>query len=882
MNLFEYDISIIMPIYNAEDFLEESLISILNQDDKKIKYEVLMINDGSTDRSEQICHRYETKYKNFKYYYKENSGVSATRNVGIDSAKGKYILFLDSDDMLTSETLGHVFHLFERFQNVSDILTYPLKKYIDGEEVDHLRSKNYYTEGIFKIDNFTKLNQVTINTVIKNLPKEERIYFNTDLKQSEDALFNTRMVMKNESIIISSKGAYLYRTDHHSTVNNFANPAAIKGMLLDFFNELIKLQKDGELHSYIQSNILYEINWRFRGNVLYPNYLDTESRKKWDNSFQKIMDYINIDTIMNQDHMDIYHKFYFIDKYKGNITIDYDSAGINYYSGKEKFLSVKQFTIVFSKMSKKGNMINVYGFLKSPLLKYIVDDLQLVMRKNEIDQKINLIPGSTDSYYKAKIKVADFYDVNFSIPLDEDGEYEFWVIYKGLEYKVTHYFKESVFFPKEIKLKSTIIDGKVLSYQEKTDKELFKISVSSDQKEIKNVRKLFSRTLRDRKYFRLFTFYKYYELSKNYYSKRNIWLYTDRIGVFDNAFIQFKHDLTKKDKTDRYYIISQEDINDERIKDIPKKNLIIRNSNKHKILFVFSSMVLTSFKDYEEYCPLSYQFYSTFYSIMNFKLIYLQHGVLHAHTPWLYSKSRTGIDRFLVSSKHEAENLIKNYGYNDDELIKTGMPRLMKEANPKINKKDKILFAPSWRISITRGQKEGEWYTDKDEFKNSIFYKEIMSFLTDDRLEKILNESGFEIDIKLHPIFKEMTPLFKTKNEKINVVESALELSEYKVLITDFSSFLFDFIENHTKILMFYPDYDYFVSGNHIYNKLDFDLSPISEEYKDANSLIIKLKKIIETDAELSTEELEFYNEFFYDVVNRKEALYQELISINQ
>lgn len=882
MQKFDYDISIIMPIYNAEEYIEESLNSILNQDDKDVTYEVLMINDGSKDKSEEICLKYSENYDNFKYIYKENSGVSATRNIGLDIAKGKYILFLDSDDMLTSETLGHIFHLFEKFQNESDILTYPLNKYIDGEEIEHLRSKNYYTEGLFKVDNFSNLNQVTINTVVKNLPKDERCYFNTKLKQSEDALFNTQMIMKNKKIIISSKGAYLYRTEHKSTVNNFANPAAIKGMLLDFFNELIKLQEDGGLHTYIQSNILYEINWRFKGNVLYPNYLGTEEREKWDQAFQKIMNYISIDTIMNQDHMDIYHKYYFIDKYKGNIKLDYDSAGINYYSNKEKFLTVKQFTMVFSKMTKSDDRINVYGFLKSPLLQYLIQDLKFVVRTIEGDQKIELKPNSTENYYKSKIPVAEFYDFEIELLLEDGMEYEFWIIYKGLEYKITPYFRNNVYFQKELGLNSVILNNKVLSYQSKTEKDLFKISVSTDKDKITETKKELSNKLMSRKHLRLFVFNKYYQMSKKYYNGQNIWLYTDRIGVFDNSFIQFQHDLNIRDGVKRYYIISEENINDERLKNIPKKNLVIRNSNKHKILFVFSKLVLTSFKDYEEYCPLSNQFYNTFYSVMKFKLIYLQHGILHAHTPWLYSRHYTNVDKFVVSSALETDNLVTNYGYRENQLIKTGMPRLIKKDPANIKRKNKILFAPSWRISITRGQKDGAWITDKDEFRNSVFYKGLIEFLKNEELNKLLEKFDFDIDIKLHPIFREMSPLFSVQNDRINVVDNDLELSEYKILITDFSSFLFDFIENNTKILMYYPDYDYFVSGNHIYNQLDFDLTPISKDYKEASELIKKLEETFESNCELSADESSFYNNFFYEVENRKESLYKELKKISE
>lgn len=93
-----YKISVIIPIYNMEKYLEKCLDSVLNQTLKDI--EVIAINDGSKDSSIEILKRYEKKYKNLKVYNNENMGISATRNFGIEKATGEYIAFIDSDDFV--------------------------------------------------------------------------------------------------------------------------------------------------------------------------------------------------------------------------------------------------------------------------------------------------------------------------------------------------------------------------------------------------------------------------------------------------------------------------------------------------------------------------------------------------------------------------------------------------------------------------------------------------------------------------------------------------------------------------------------------------------------------------------------------------------------
>lgn len=95
--------SVIIPVYNAARTLRRCLDSLVDQsfDD----YELLLINDGSTDGSDAICREYANVYPCIRYFAKENGGVSSARNLGLEQAKGEYILFVDSDDWLSTETL---------------------------------------------------------------------------------------------------------------------------------------------------------------------------------------------------------------------------------------------------------------------------------------------------------------------------------------------------------------------------------------------------------------------------------------------------------------------------------------------------------------------------------------------------------------------------------------------------------------------------------------------------------------------------------------------------------------------------------------------------------------------------------------------------------
>lgn len=102
-------VSIIVPIYNAEKTLRRCIDSILSQTFSD--WELLMIDDGSTDQSGTICDQYAIKDKRIKVFHKKNGGVSSARNLGLDNARGEWITFVDADDQIISNSLNYFFYI---------------------------------------------------------------------------------------------------------------------------------------------------------------------------------------------------------------------------------------------------------------------------------------------------------------------------------------------------------------------------------------------------------------------------------------------------------------------------------------------------------------------------------------------------------------------------------------------------------------------------------------------------------------------------------------------------------------------------------------------------------------------------------------------------
>ena len=110
-------ISVIVPVYNVEKYLRKCIESILNQTFRE--FELILVDDGSTDSSGKICDEYALKDSRIKVIHKENGGASSARNAGLDVAKGEYIGFVDSDDWIEMDMYGELYRLIK--ENNTDI-----------------------------------------------------------------------------------------------------------------------------------------------------------------------------------------------------------------------------------------------------------------------------------------------------------------------------------------------------------------------------------------------------------------------------------------------------------------------------------------------------------------------------------------------------------------------------------------------------------------------------------------------------------------------------------------------------------------------------------------------------------------------------------------
>lgn len=206
-------ISVIVPVYNVEAYLERCVESILQQ--TYTHFELILINDGSTDSSGQICDHLASQYENIKVYHIENAGVSNARNMGIQLATGSWVTFIDSDDFVTQDYLATLASAVEGV-NVGFVIAplHHIKNGIVTDPPSHSgKTELWSTEETMKeLLMTTRTSFFPVAKLFKrDLLADEK--FNTNYHLAEDALFLTELLLKTRcSCVFIDKPVYYY--DH--------------------------------------------------------------------------------------------------------------------------------------------------------------------------------------------------------------------------------------------------------------------------------------------------------------------------------------------------------------------------------------------------------------------------------------------------------------------------------------------------------------------------------------------------------------------------------------------------------------------------------------------------------------------------------------------
>ena len=206
-------LSIVIPVYNVEDYVAKCLDSLINQTYSNL--EIICVNDGSTDNSLKILNRYKEKDKRIIVIDKPNGGVSSARNTGIDVSNGEYITFVDSDDYIDTDAYENCLKIIK--EKDADVLAFGY--IVEPEHVVNNRFKQdkYYTRFECFKNEFNSNSSVWNKIFRTNIIKNNHIRFAEDVSYAEDSLF-LKMVFPHTKIVLASPNSYYHYVQRDSSI----------------------------------------------------------------------------------------------------------------------------------------------------------------------------------------------------------------------------------------------------------------------------------------------------------------------------------------------------------------------------------------------------------------------------------------------------------------------------------------------------------------------------------------------------------------------------------------------------------------------------------------------------------------------------------------
>ncbi|MGL5650089.1 MAG: glycosyltransferase family 2 protein [Clostridium sp.] len=258
-----YKLSVIIPVYNVKSYIVETLESIYNQTLKE--FELILIDDGSTDGTYEILKEYEGRYENIKLLKQENSGPSIARNKGLKVATGEYIVFVDSDDLLPEDSLEYRYNIAR--EKEADVVICGTAKTEDGENMIPLQ-RHMFEDGYRVLGKDSDI-LWALGPCNKIFKREilEGLYFPENINYAEDQVFMINSFLNAKKIYATKKVVYYYRmrsTPGESLTQQVdTNSANVLKQVCEVWKISVKLIdekiKDKDIAYNIKGNYFYRL-----------------------------------------------------------------------------------------------------------------------------------------------------------------------------------------------------------------------------------------------------------------------------------------------------------------------------------------------------------------------------------------------------------------------------------------------------------------------------------------------------------------------------------------------------------------------------------------------------------------------------------------------
>jgi CDP-glycerol glycerophosphotransferase (TagB/SpsB family)/glycosyltransferase involved in cell wall biosynthesis len=827
-------VSCIVPIYNTEKYLSDAIESVLAQTiGFEENVELILVNDGSTDRSGDICGEYLERYpSNIIYIEQGNKGVSAARNAGLDVASGEYVAFLDSDDRYDSNFFQAGVKFLVKYSDKVDFVAFPLDLFGDVRQGEvHPLDFKFIKTDIIDIEEQPKFVQFHVASVMIRKSVINESCFREDLKYGEDVEFLHRLVMQKGKYGICTDSFLEYRKHRESALKHSENSPGWYNRIETLPEYLTKasLKIRKKVTKYTQECVMYDLQW---------NTVETISEdvkiQGFRDSLLETVKYLDDEVIKEAKYFSRWQKFHLLSLKYGNPNCEFDCDGDLIIRFGDEFSEKINPLLRLSVVEEYNNLIRISGHFS-----FFAPEKCNIFVEYGDEKYLGRIAFRNDEFYLGELIHRECL-VDIDVPFSANGIIKFFIEIGGIgaasmtlayDYQCRMRNRKNAF---------VLGDNTIIRHTSRSN------ALSVEPLRLEALKHLIESILSVKQQKGSETLLQNYLRMYESMSKRRIWLFMDREHkADDNAEYLFRYCAKIDDNIDKYFVIRENSDDFQRLSEYGK--VLAFGSEIHKLTHLFAEKyIAANFDNMYRYPFDGESQYELLKGLCRAEYIFLQHGVTKDDMSPILNRWQRNIKLFSTAGKDEYRSILDGeYGYDESVVKLTGFPRY---DNLEIKPSDKkIVFAPTWRKELSVGTAKNLY---NPSFKNTEYFKRLSAVLTDKELIDDLENNGFILVFRPHPAVYAQIDDFKPdgrvevvpngKSYQETIVESAL-------LITDYSSVAFDFAYLKKPVLYYQFDAGNWRSGYFDYETMGF--GEVLSEHCDLAELV---KSYINNSCEMS------------------------------
>ncbi len=821
-----FDFSVIMAVYNVEPYLREALESLRKQTLGFERIQVILVDDGSRDGSGEICDRWAERHPdNVAVIHQENQGVSAARNNGLSLAKGKYVNFMDADDLMMEDTFRRVYDFFSRHEGETDAVSVPVYDFgaSQGENWQNLK----YRQGsrIIDLTEEYQIRQALVNAAFIEREAARAVRFDEKMPFAEDFKYMIEVLRRKEKLGVVSECGYRYRirgTGTSASEKAHREKSWYTTIFDTFYFPILdqNLPERARPPRWLQFGILWDMRCRVHEDYAAEmnRLLSKTEQEDYLNRVRAVLSRIDDQVIRDApEHiLEPVYKAWLVRRKHPDwpARLVQEGDDVQAFLGDIPIVRGSQSLMEITEVRDHQGKVLISGLLRLlPILS--PNSIRLLVNGTATEAEPIPCPVRCSSRFGETIEAAWSFQAEPALPAGRVTDLSFEIaLAEGMRCRVQG-IVPGPYLPVSGKCADLAVTGE-WKYMMTADFLRF-VPYGTQKSKIYRSFSIFRAAMKDNAYgalrLRIAA-----SLAKKL-CRKPIWLISDRINkADDNGEALFLYLMEHhRGELRPCFVVSKDSPDYERLR--ARGRVLPAGGFRHKVASLICKTEISSsdrgvfhqFGDQEEWLNDL---------MIRPAFVFLQHGITRGNVSNWLNKWTQNFSGLVIAAHPERQNFLRyGYGYTEREIWMTGFPRFDRLED----RRDKIVtIMPTWRKWLFMEDPDPE--TGKKElrngFENTEYFRFYHALLNHPGLLSASKDLGWRIQFFPHPQMMFYIDRFKADNqvELLSPETSYREIyAKSALVVTDYSSAAYDFAYLRKPVIYAQFDKKEMALGGHIY-----------------------------------------------------------------